>query len=430
MKDKPFKVIRFIFYTIAIISMVFGLAKKVGLCASSVPTSYPLPIGDGYGYGGNLSSEFLNTIIPQLINPSNPPDLITCTSFNDNGVFYFNVYFGLNSINLTGSSNLNSRGEISYSANRVIGKIIRNGVIDGTNYSSFSPNTCIPSNYVLPVSGNEFYVYLQRNVFIPSYPLYLNDNISESIYSDYFYFLDESSGGDDSSGGSITINGHSVGGGTISSGDGSSGGADGSFDLEFDFDLDIPDYSGQLDNIGGSLDSISGAVDDLGGAIDDLSGKQDTSNTLLGQIKSSLDRLHLYLEDGVGTVQDYLEDIYEKLSDLYDYITEPFNETKFNNKLSSLQISQDINSLRGSVNSITSTFNVSASSSSDMRFEIPFTLPYINYSDVAVIDFAWYENIRNTIAPFIVAFLSFGFILSLIRSIPGIFHGNAPDNEQ
>lgn len=55
--DKTRKVISIVLMTLMILSLVFGLAKKVGLCADSGFSSFPLPFGVGSGYGYSSSFE-------------------------------------------------------------------------------------------------------------------------------------------------------------------------------------------------------------------------------------------------------------------------------------------------------------------------------------------------------------------------------------
>jgi len=76
--DKLYKVLRIVLVTLAIMGVVFGLMKKVGLCAASsdsVITSLPFPVGPGYG--NNYTSSELNTIISVIeddMESANDPD--------------------------------------------------------------------------------------------------------------------------------------------------------------------------------------------------------------------------------------------------------------------------------------------------------------------------------------------------------------------
>lgn len=71
MNDKLYKALRIIFLTLAIISMVFGFCKKVGLCASdgsgvSYLFQVPLPVNGSVGSGGYLDSSLVDTIVEKI----------------------------------------------------------------------------------------------------------------------------------------------------------------------------------------------------------------------------------------------------------------------------------------------------------------------------------------------------------------------------
>ena len=95
MNDKLYKVLRIIFLALAIFSLVFTLAHKVGLCASGGgSTSYypfesdrPLAVAGDVG-SSVLSDTIINTILTDLENGNYPG-----YPFNEHG-------FGVDEINL------------------------------------------------------------------------------------------------------------------------------------------------------------------------------------------------------------------------------------------------------------------------------------------------------------------------------------------
>ena len=100
MNDKLYKVLRIIFLALAIFSLVFTLAHKVGLCASDgsgvlYPFQVPLPVNGSLGSGGYLDSSIVDTIV-EKINAGDYPgyNYAANAGFNDIDVLLFN---GLNS---------------------------------------------------------------------------------------------------------------------------------------------------------------------------------------------------------------------------------------------------------------------------------------------------------------------------------------------
>lgn len=424
MKDKfsLFKFLRLIFYALAIISMVFALYKKISKAAAAqtIYTEPPYPVGDGYGYYP-YQEEMFQQAVSEILAFRPDVQLIYCTQFTDSNYAYFNGVYNLTDISITGALN-SGFSRANYQGSMVDGFIWSNGSIVQYTYQAGSPNYCQLSNYTEFDVNNPNFVWLMRNVYIPGYPLYISPNVNKSVYEDSF-FVKSGSGG-------IGLTGGASGSITSPGGDSSS------LDLEFDLILDDSAFLDKLQEILDSnlsqedkLDSIIQLLSSSNGKYDSIIGYLQSNNNALSVLSQKLDLIYGKLVDSQDGNKSWLEKIYLKLVQIYDYITEPYNSQEIEEKLSSLQIGQDMQSFRNSISQVSGVFDAPVATSSELRFEIPFTLPYINYSDSVVIDFSFYESIRNIIMPFIVAFLCFGFVLSLVRSIPGIFHGNAPDNE-
>ena len=122
--NKFYKVLRIIFLTLAIVSMVFGLCKKVGLCASDVGsgsgssdeylvlTNY-FPIGAGCG--NNFSFSELDTVVANIksvipYDSDFPSCDLICVyeSSPSNNTISFVCFSGISSDTLIITNNLNN----------------------------------------------------------------------------------------------------------------------------------------------------------------------------------------------------------------------------------------------------------------------------------------------------------------------------------
>lgn len=427
MLDKTRKVIYIIVGCLTILTLVFGLAKKVGLCASSDNldnirvTSYPLPVGYGFGYGGVLSQEVVDDIISETAGRWQGLPCVQYAGMPDENTIALNVWWVLPSYQFTGDLNdLSNSSSIRFVGNG-------SGYRYDLRTNSLNPNMSygifdgylVPSDYVLPdgIGG----VFLQRNVPIPFYPLYYDPNVDSSSYNTYFtLYLPEPSP-------EPSPSGHSKGNVIINYED--------SIDqIEADSSLpsiDVTPPSDPSNNVGWFQKILNG-LKTLG---DLIKAGVITIGDYIGQgiqdLKDHIDTMVTNIQQSIQLVIDSLEDFKDRVVAFYNWVTEPFDQNRFTTHLQTLEVYQEFSGVQSGINTLQLQFNsVTSATSNDVKFSIPFTFPYINTTYVAIIDFSWYENIRSVVSPFIVAFLIFGFAYSFIRSLPGIIHGNSPEGDQ
>lgn len=423
-----------------------GLYVK-GLCASSDVIEFPIPIGDNFGYGGQLSQDIVDGAISYMFQHHPQTKILTCQKISETSSgtlsYLFNCYTS-DVVSLSNSNITTMRGVflsnvyINYNSSGSIAFEYR----PSTGFRPYEYGTgssrCNLYSYVFPVTPDDTSLsdyYLVKDVFIPNYPIWcLSTNFSSDDFS--LIFSDGYNSGDDSgdgSGSSITINGHSVGGGTISGGDGSSGGTDGSFDLEFDFDLDIPDYRSQLDDIGGSVDSIGESLDDIGGVVGDisdgigsLSNKADTHTTWL-------QRIYAKLVDGSDGDESWLKKIYEVLVDFFQGFEIP-SETDVQNELANSKMLGGIIRISNSSKQFVSSINaddIEVPSASDMDFDYPFHWQVYDFTSGNFVDkvtivhiiFSWYESIRDKVMLVLSVFMISGFVVYIWKQVPNFING-------
>lgn len=128
----------------------------------------------------------------------------------------------------------------------------------------------------------------------------------------------------------------------------------------------------------------------------------------MGTINNTIGSGFTLIKNNIGSTRD-------KITEIYDYITEePDPAVIGNNVAGALYETQLFSSFDSAKTSITGVYNsfsnVTARTSSQVAFSIPFSLPYIDFSSNFVIDFAWYENVRSVIEPFLNMVLSVGFL--------------------
>lgn len=408
MKDnKLYKVLRIVFLTLAIISLIFSLSKKFVHAEGSSVSTLPLPYGFGSGYGYREWTG--QNPIPYLVdycedNNISCYGLLMYEQASDNSYVIVTVmkedfYYSMR----------NNSGAIPTYPPIYLLDIDGSSVIDAIRLKIELDGTISVYQSDFQLSGATLYLnglnVVSSGVAFLNYPLYYQDFGDISCFSDNgvgwytgFEFLgDIPSGGGDYPGfgtGSII--------GTVTDYDGNG------FDYDLDISIDLNPLVVLGEEISGKLDVFKDRV---------VEGFQVIGD----KIDSFKDRV----VQGFQT----LSTIPSKVSDIYDYITEPFDEQKFNTKFQQMGIGQEITTFRTDIESFTGVFDVAPATSEEVRFTIPFTLPYINQSYNAVIDFSFYDRIRTVIIPFITVFLVFGMLWSLIRSIPGILHGTSPDGD-
>ena len=383
------KLVYIIVGCLTIVSLVFTLCHKVGHCAE---TPYQFPIStyfDEYpsDYTGGLSLDDYLNFIRNTLHISDSSYYISYYTF-DNGVPYFRVVkFSGSNLSLYSSSNLGSNDRINIT----------------------EANTRLSANqsvYVSAYSVTFYYIKIQNGNFTKT---------GESTYASWTF-----------------ANSQYL---FYSSADLTSGN-----DTCFYQTVERPDPGPNPHSkgaiLGNYIDSVDLIEQDSSLPSVDTTPPFDTSSNpaWYQKILNGMGKINQSIKGGVLTIGDYLGQIKEDLENVIAWITEtPDSNTILNNVQPYLAQNDLISGFLSSKTAIQSVYtsigNVSAKTRNQMVWDIPFNLPSMSQTFHAIIDFGWYENIRSTLEPFLNMFLSIGFLFSLIRSIPGILHGNSGEGD-
>lgn len=409
------KVVYIIVGILTIISLVFSLYKKIGKAASSDSSiffnGFPMYVG-----GKIASADSYNNSIIQIII--------------DDSIQRFSSYVSGNPIYVTYNSSQNrfivNHPRISdgvTNATMPNGLSSNNSVITFYQWRSFSYDA--DTGQYLTVSSNTnqslnlfsvlenfqgTYLY-KLNTVTTNYPIYVYnaENLKFSNGVQIFTKYQEN----------LNPSGHSKGGVLAN--------YQSSFDLLED-SSDVPKV--------------------------DITSPDDSSSVpaWLGKILNGLGVIGNSIQSGVLTIGDYIGTLGENIGEFFNsvgekidaikdsidsffaWVTEsPNNETILSNIQPYLESNTMIQGFISSKNAIQGVYSditgVNAKTSSQMKWTIPFNLPGLSNNFTATIDFGWYENIRSIVQPILIMIISVSFILSLIRSIPGILHGNSPEGD-
>ena len=210
-QNKLYKILRIIFLTLAIISMVFALCKKVGLCASSgsnTISSIPFPVGAGFG--NTFSQEQIISIVSQAqqdcINQHDngyPSISYICMyELSSNGSFKVNCYYDDPSLSTIGGFNLSSGSSFNNYAFQFSWHN-SNGYL-GTRRLSFDSDCVLQSGSwyssgVLNVGASSWVVssptggyMLPTDTYLYGYPIYIANDLS---YDNVVFFSNYSGSG-------------------------------------------------------------------------------------------------------------------------------------------------------------------------------------------------------------------------------------------
>lgn len=443
--DKFYKFLRIVFLTLAIVSIVFTLAKKTGLCASGgtgnfIYTKYPLPVGEGWGYGGQLTGEIVSDMISEALASYPDMKLLTVPMVWDSNEMSVNVYTSLSSINFSGDINdLDNPSSITYSGGGVgLDYRVNLGGYTGMEYS-MGTGPCVPSNYVTqgPTGGD---VYLISNVYIPQYPLYISPDVDPSVYNLYFTLGDDS-GGDATS---IVISGHSTGStieglietdpqtGAIIGFSGQSTG--GTFELAIE-GLDgallgiQEEIEGQGFAIQDKLDSIEDEIyiqgHTIGGKLDTLNGKIDTLNGNISQVLSGWEKVKSFFawlhDHGLDNNGHF------SLIELFKYLYVP-SRSDMEDALQDSVFYSDIQAYLDVVQDYTDMIEETEANSS-YYWEFNFSSDIVNSNSPLAktgnfrVYFDFWQYIRDRFWKYFTYFFVFGNILLILRKIPSILNG-------
>lgn len=395
MKDnKLYKVLRIIFLTLAIISLVFTLCKKVGLCASSG--------GGSVSYVPTSSSE-----LPfPLYNFSPIPDSVITSCVEASYSSAWGQYFGGNDwifvvvednetkyhcrVFYCAKITLSTSWENYFAGQGHINYDVDGGVEFYLNKSDFS---MVDMSY----RGSDFSLSYgaigsanpagQGKVFV--------DN---TVYSNYpcasydsTWYIDSSS---------------SYGAG----------------DLVFS----VPESSGiTFEN--GEVTSLP-SFDSLPGNVD----SSDDEATLFDKLKGWLSTLSGNIQKGFKNIEENLTSFFKPYLDnikgFFDWVTEPFDPEAASDSLEAIQAISDIRAL----NNVIGTSGIfdwdDVTPASRVAFTFDFggaVLPHHQYE----VNFDWYTGtVKTLILSILVTFLVVGLLVTIINNIPSMIHGHSGDS--
>lgn len=380
MLDKAKKIIYIIVGSLTIISLVFMLAKKVGLCASSdtsnllFDSTLPLPIGEGYGYNSSVvvfDSSFVQAALSYL-NSNKAydymPDFCLITleenNYSNSGYYTFLAYCPPTSSGVvqpftftvtTNSNNIptqikgvntyqmrfrwypdtNTFSNISY-----IGYRVWTLNLYGSNNYCFGSNT-IDSHFIF--SFNRDFV---------SYPIFADLDI---LSSDYFSYV-------------------------------GSGGSSGDSDWN---DVIFPDFS------------------DLPDSVDSSSSDYNLYSWLNGQNNSNY---------------DYTKSIFDLIKGFFSWVASPLDEDSISEEWDNSPVNTVYSSFNNISDSLESSFNVSPA----QRIVIPISFAGTPFSYVPdqEINFDWWtSDMRDSYGRIIVIMIGMIVVVLFLRGLPGMISG-------
>lgn len=442
--NKLYKILRIVFLTLAIISLVFTLCKKVGLCADS-PEYSRADIGGvcWYGFSPFTLDEIQAFDQKRISDPwyaNNHTDTYFIEIYSQDSNYYY-IRFVYQVSNLLMSSSKYGDGTQLDALNGYYNG--NNLYLYGTNFAvgfrvDKTTHLIVDSEHYATWYGNYDFVYFLPETFTPgvaytSYPFYCN--------SDFFTTKD----------GAIFL----TQGGYLPSNS-------------------LVNY----DDLQSVIDSTTDFSGDMGDLIDSL--PTDSGNTSIGQWLSNIfgiigggfqglfRNIYQFFEPYLQGILDFFSDIYDKIVDfaadvsdwfqnLITTITSFFNSVKRvfdwfyehgqdsdhqfdfmilfhylfdfdsdaaldafeENKYGDFIL--DVRDFGSTVyNSITG-----ASASERVFFTISLGDHFGTHFDDIVIDFDWYANVRDMFLPYLMAFLYVSAIWLFFKRLPDIIHGVA-----
>lgn len=436
MKHNLYKILRIIFLTLAIISLVFTLYKRITHAEGNATVggkrvTYPI------GYGQSSTQLYgkdgidLTPVVNQFLSMNDGITVVTYDRSDENNpdIKYFHGYY-------QGSIFCNATSDVISPDNQFT-IWVQGGRFDlGYNISTGQflsgvgdENQCFLYQYatpvVLPVGVTEHY-FIPQNIWIPGFPIWTSDN--RNVYgSNDTLILQHEIDNAENSGGDSPISGSIIGSGTgsfisdSSGGDTSSGGS-------FDFDLELEfDDSGIINAIETTGNDIGGSIETIGDKIDSGNSKLDTITGSLQSFKSSIeskiDSFKTSVDNGLGDIRQKLSDIRDKIYQWFGYMTGSFNDQEFQSELDNMPLFQLVNQVEGNMATNLATFNTVTVTEPIFTFDVSGPLLGDNVS--FTLDLTSYDDYRHLIVPLITLILTLTFVFSLFNDLPDLFHGHS-----
>lgn len=425
---KTKKILSIILLTLLIISIVFSLAKKVGLCASSetsvdgfYPITEPLPINGSYfGSSFNVNQEVIDSVLDVSTNSYDSAIVVYEESTTQNyvtfEVFQFNNGFevlGHHSNGLEGwftwRFNVSHTCHVKYDFNNNTASVVGNfgGGNSGTgvSYNSFSQ---LPNNQY----------YLPYHTYCFEYPVWVNGGSLSYNGTTYFqnYVVD-------------SFSGHSKGGVL-------SNYIDSDDLIEQDSSLPTVDTTSPADPSSNSgwfqkilnglskiNQSIKGGVLTIGDYIGQ--GFENLTNFIGSSFQNLIDNIQDFFGDVKDKIDDFNDMVEDKLNTIISFFHFPSSQEVsdfIDNYLDGTPLGDLVDFLKVHINNIANLLGVGVVVPTSLKFD--FTLNLLGVSIPFSIDFSWYTvQVRNAVITAFLVFFYPGLFLHFLFQIPAMLQG-------
>ena len=174
-------------------------------------------------------------------------------------------------------------------------------------------------------------------------------------------------------------------------------------------------------------------------SMEDLTGSPssgDSNDSLFSLLKGWLSSINGNIKKGFTNIYDnitsFLKPYLDRFKSVTDLIENPedflfCSQERQQELLQGSQVYHDVQSLQGIGNNIFGVLGASASDHVYWTFDFSDTV--LDSCGVVQIDFDWYESIRNYVVPLFMAFFYVGMLLLIIRKIPGIISGASSNSD-
>lgn len=456
MIDKTRKVIYIIVGTLIIISLVFSLAKKFGLAASSddiydyaLVEEFPLPLGvNGFGIGDfvitqqtcyDLQSDGLRR------HPNWDYQVLLCREL---GSDYLQVMLmGLNgSSNYRGSS---SNSLLPYTSDFVFTSglyLIYNVYSDGS--FSFVSEATSHNDFILDLAGSIISLsgshVLPKNTFIVNYPVYAYWGNDDHLISSY-----PGSGGIDFESFSLFYEGYDP-----IDPDRPSWISKGQFIRNFEENFGEIENNSELPEVDTALPSdpsnnaswfqkilnglktinlsIKSGIVTLGQQIGSFfDSLMDLMDDLASKIQHSIQLVIDNFNEKFSDLRDWIEGVKDKVEEIADYLKDAFSLPSseevaelFNQFLVGTTFGQFLGISNQAVQIIGSLFGQSIPEFETLVFT--FNIDFFGQTFPLVLDFGFYtSSVRNTVVGVFLTFFYIGFLIHIIHQLPSIISGSS-----
>lgn len=425
MIDKIRKIIWIIVGALTILSLVFALAKKVGLAASSV-SDYPLPYGLNSGYGFTpeqaniLNSLDFNFILSKVVQDGLPSDVDT--------LILREVSSSSVSLGVCKSSGLAVRNFDTF----------QNSAIDWYYGYSITINPNNPTS-IQYNGGGSFITWtitfnsfisdnaLPSDTFITNYPIYSTNDL---LFNDNLVFTSSVS--------PPIPSGHSKAGVIVNYEDSIDQIEDNSSLPSVDVTppSDPSNNASWFQKILNGLKTINqnlkaGVVtigDYIGQGIQDL---KDHIESMTSNIQQSIQLFIDNFNEKFSNLREWIQGVKDKVEEIADYLKDAFSlptseqvAELLNQFLVGTTFGQFLGISNQAVQIIGSVFGQNIPEFETLVFT--FNIDFFGQTFPLVLDFGFYtSSVRNTVVGVFLTFFYIGFLIHIIHQLPSIISGSS-----